>query len=101
MENKLRSLPAVYVLMMTTIVLAITVSSSRSVVVHCTEAKAAHQHAGAAVAHPDGGRRGWGPPTPRGGTLRRPYMGRRPVHPPPPSPAPPLAPPPGKIGRSG
>jgi hypothetical protein len=47
MENKLPSLPAVYVLMMTTIVLAITVSSSRSVVVHCTEAKAAHhQHAG-------------------------------------------------------
>lgn len=46
MENKLPSLPAVYVPMMTIIVLAITVSSSRSVVVHCTEAKAAHQHAG-------------------------------------------------------
>ncbi|KAG2587379.1 uncharacterized protein LOC120672103 [Panicum virgatum] len=100
MESKVPSLPAMYVMLMTMIILAIAVSFSCPVVGHCTEVKAAHDAGDEAVAHPDGGRRSWGPPPPHGGTLRRPYKGRQPVRPPPP-----LAPPAhGKVigvGRSG
>ena len=41
LESKVPSLPAMYVMLMTMIILAIAVSSC-SVVVHCTEVKAAH-----------------------------------------------------------